>query len=135
MPARLKKKQHTPSAGASRAPKGAGATAVDFEGLLSDLSAAFVRVSVDEIDREDKAKIVVLPHQHAFQTLHGAAADADALADNPDDIDPGFDLVLEIHLALCAYYPASSIPHRPRGLSGRQCGGIDSGKQDAPIRR
>jgi signal transduction histidine kinase len=50
--ARLKETKKTSSAGAHRAQKGAGATAVDFEALLSDLSAAFVRVAVDEIDRE-----------------------------------------------------------------------------------
>jgi hypothetical protein len=50
--ARLKKTKKTSGAGAHRAQKGAGSTAVDFEALLSDLSAAFVRVSVDEIDRE-----------------------------------------------------------------------------------
>ena len=48
----LQKTKNTSGADAPRAQKGDGATAVDFEELLSDLSAAFVRVSVDEIDRE-----------------------------------------------------------------------------------
>src|SRR5215469_2028061 len=52
MAARLKKTRNLSAAGAHGAHEGAEATAVDFEQLLSDLSAAFVRVSVDEIDRE-----------------------------------------------------------------------------------
>ena len=52
MAARLKKTRNASSAGDSCAKKGAAASAIDFEELLGDLSAAFVRVSVDEIDRE-----------------------------------------------------------------------------------
>src|SRR5262249_55012535 len=50
MAASLKKTQNVSSA--RRAQKGDGAAALHFEGLPSDLSAAFVRVSVDQIDRE-----------------------------------------------------------------------------------
>ena len=48
----LKKTRNLSAAGAHGAQEAAEATAADFEQLLSDLSAAFVRVSVDEIDRE-----------------------------------------------------------------------------------
>ena len=52
MAARLKKTKKPPGAGTHREQEGDGATAVGFEAVLGDLSAAFVRVSVDEIDRE-----------------------------------------------------------------------------------
>jgi len=51
MAARLKKTRNTSGAGAHGPQKGDGATG-DFEELLSDLSAAFVRVSIEEIDCE-----------------------------------------------------------------------------------
>jgi uncharacterized protein (DUF486 family) len=46
---RLRKTKNTSGARTHRV-QGDGTTAVDFEGLLSDLPTAFVRVSVDEID-------------------------------------------------------------------------------------
>jgi signal transduction histidine kinase len=51
MAARLRKTKETSGARTHRV-QGDGATAVDFEELLGDLSAAFVRVSVDELDHE-----------------------------------------------------------------------------------
>jgi signal transduction histidine kinase len=85
MTAHLQKSKNTSAADAPRAQKGDGATAVDFEELLSDLSAAFVRVSVDEIDLEieqwlerivlamgiDRSTLVqVVPETEVFYVTH-----------------------------------------------------------------
>ena len=52
MDTRLNETKKTPTARAKRPPRGTTLQAADFEKLLSDFSAALVRVSVAEIDNE-----------------------------------------------------------------------------------